>query len=287
LKIGITGSDGFLGRSVSSYLQNSGCLITPLDSITRSEFSTRNISKSKIPSLDWILHFGSKTSIPDSQIDPFSTYLNNINSTLSALKIAEYSTSSFLFMSSFVYGVPKYFPIDEKHPVMASNPYMSSKIISETICNQISDLKKIPLVILRGFNIYGENIVSGRLIPDLLKLIMDREDLSINDPKPKRDYLYVKDFNNLILKIVKQKPIQSGVYNVGFGKSHSNLEVANLVKKLIRYKREIKIIGERRENDILDCGVNAQLIKKTFSWSPKYSLEEGLTDILRINKILK
>jgi len=287
MKIGITGTDGFLGRSVSKFLDEIGHLIVPLDSITRSEFSTDKIEKLKIHSLDWVLHFGSKTSISESQIDPFSTYATNINSTLSALKIAEMSNAGILFMSSFVYGNPKYSPIDEKHPVQALNPYMGSKIISEEICSQISHLKNIPLVILRGFHIYGEDIIPGRLISDLFIAIKKEEELFINDPKPKRDYLYVKDFNNLILKIVKKNPIQAGVYNVGFGEVHSNLEVANLFKNLIKYKREVKIIGKKRENDVLACAVDAQLIKKTFSWSPKYSLKEGMIDILRFHKLLK
>ena len=136
------------------------------------------------------------------------------------------------------------------------------------------------MIILRGFHIYGEYLIPGRLISDLLIASKNNQPLSINDPNPKRDYLYIKDFNDLILKIVEQKPIQTGVYNVGFGEAYSNLEVANLFKRLGGSKRQVKVIGKKRENDILDCSVNVKLIKETFSWSPNYSLKKGLLDLL-------
>ena len=280
MRIGITGIGGFLGGAVYKSLDENGHSVVSLDSITRKEFSAKKVEKSNFPDFDWVLHFGSKTSILDSQNDPFTTYSSNISSTLSALKVAEKTNSGFLFMSSFVYGSHQYSPIDEKHPVSASNPYMSSKIVSEEICTQITKIKGIPLIILRGFNIYGEKLIPGRLIPDLLIAKNNNECLTINDPKPKRDYLYIKDFVNLIALIVNNIPIKTGIYNVGFGKVYSNLEVANIFRELIGEPRKVRITGEKRQQDILNCSVDTQLIKKTFSWSAKFSLKQGLTDLL-------
>jgi len=280
MRVGITGVNGFLGGEVSKGLNDLGHSVVPLDSITRKEFSAIKIQESNLNDLDWVLHFGSKTSIPDSQNDPFSTYASNISSTLSALKIAEKAKSRFLLMSSFVYGSHHYVPIDEKHPVSASNPYMSSKIVSEEICTHITKNNNIPLIILRGFNIYGSKLVSGRLISDLIKSKNNNEILSINDSKPKRDYLYVKDFVSLIVKIINRFPVKSGIYNVGYGQAYTNLEVANIFRKLIGESRMVRINNKRRGNDILDCSVDTRLIKKAFSWSPKYSLKQGLSDFL-------
>ena len=280
MRIGITGVHGFLGEAVYKKLDELGHLVVSLDSITRKKFSAKRIKESNIIDIDWVLHFGSKTSIPDSHIDPFSTYASNISSTLSALKIAEKTNSCFLFMSSFVYGSPQYSPIDEKHPVTSSNPYMSSKIVSEEICTQITKCKNIPLIILRGFNIYGEKLIPGRLISDLLIAKNNYEYITINDPKPKRDYLYIKDFVSLIVLIVKFIPINTGIYNVGYGQAFTNLEVANIFRDLIGERRMVRVNGKKRKQDILDCSVDTQLIKTTFSWSPKFSLKQGLSDIL-------
>ena len=285
MEIGLTGLDGFLGSAISDNLKENGHTVVPLDTITRSAFSNDKFGSYNLNTLDWVLHFGSKTSIAESKIHPLSTYEKNLNAILNAVKIAEISNAALLFMSSFVYGTPKYLPIDENHPIQASNPYMSSKVLAEEICSQICRIKNIPLIILRGFNIYGSNTIPGRLVSDLLIACIKNQPLAINDPAPKRDYLYVKDFNDLILKIVLKSPIKTGVYNVGYGESYSNIEVANLLKNLTDSKQEVRVVGIKRENDIMDCSVDVRLIKETFSWSPQYSLKDGLIDILYIKKL--
>ena len=104
----------------------------------------------------------------------------------------------------------------------------------------------------------------------------NKEYLTINDPHPKRDYLYIKDFVNLIALIVNNFPIKTGIYNVGFGKVYSNLEVANILRELIGESSKVRITGEKRQQDILNCSVDIRLIKKTFSWSPNFSLKHTI-----------
>ena len=95
MRIGITGVNGFLGGAVYKKLGEIGHFVVSLDSITLKKFSAKRIKESNIIDIDWVLHFGSKTSIPDSHINPFLTYESNISSTLSALKIAEKTNSDF------------------------------------------------------------------------------------------------------------------------------------------------------------------------------------------------
>ena len=43
---------------------------------------------------------------------------------------------------------------------------------------------------------------------------------------------------------------------------------------------EVITTGEKRQNDIFNCSVDTRLIKKTFTWSAKFSLKQGLSDLL-------
>ena len=147
--------------------------------------------------LNWVLHFAASASIGKSFENPFYTYANNLESTIVALNIAYRSKSPFLFMSSYVYGKPRYLPIDEKHPLDFVNPYMGSKIIGEEICRQICSMLLIPLIILRGFNIYGNCKIPGRLISDLLESAHNRMPIVLNDPLPKGIICTLKIFNCL------------------------------------------------------------------------------------------
>jgi nucleoside-diphosphate-sugar epimerase len=183
-------------------------------------------------------------------------------------------------MSSYVYGVAQYLPIDEKHPVRPCNPYMGSKFIGEEVSRQLCYIWKKPLIVLRGFSIYGDGMPKGRLIADLVVAAKKGRPLIINDAKAKRDYLYIKDFCALILKIIGKNTIRSGTYNVGYGRSYSTLEVAALIEKLSHNKSHIIVRSAPRKNDIPNCQADNGLISRTFSWEPAHSLVQGLSEIL-------
>ena len=278
MKIGITGQSGFIGSAVTRAVLGAGHQVISLDKYARSCFADKGYPEK----LDWVLHFAASTSIKASMKDPFSTYKNNIESTLAALKISHYSKASFVFMSSYVYGQPKYLPVDEKHPIACLNPYMGSKIVGEEICQQLSDMLQIPLIILRGFYIYGNCQIPGRLISDLLESVRKGIPIVLNDASPKRDYLYIKDFELLILKIISRNPIETGTYNVGYGRSYSNIEVAEMVRMLSGNKYSVTVKSSPRPQDVLDCTVDMSLIKEAFSWEPIYSLEKGLSELMQL-----
>lgn len=281
MKIGITGHRGFIGASVSNALIMAGYSVIPLDEFTRSlQFEDDHIDDGYPNDLDWVLHFAAKTSIIDSFQNPYATYANNVGATLVALKIAHRCQAAFLLMSSYVYGQPQYLPIDEKHPVVPANPYMGSKIVSEDICRQICGMENIAAVILRGFNIFGNHYIPGRLISDLLDAVRQGKPFHLNDPTPIRDYLYINDFITLIMKIVTQFPLQTGTYNVGYGQSYSNLEVAEMVYQITEHKFPMVVQANPRPNDIQDCSVDTSLVKRTFSWQPEYPLSKALSELI-------
>jgi nucleoside-diphosphate-sugar epimerase len=282
VRVGITGESGFIGKAVAERLRGGGCRMLPLGDWTYGSGPdcAKKISASAPEDLDWVLHIGAKTSIQDAWDDPFSAYSNNLGSTLAALEIARKSASPFLFMSSYVYGDPLYLPVDEEHPTSVVNPYMGSKLLGEDLCRQWHQLQGNPLVVLRAFNIYGDSSHRGRLIPDLIRQARGQQCLEIEDPEPKRDYLYVADFAELLQKIIETDPVPSGVYNVGAGETHSNREVAEMVRELSGEPRPVKARHRRRCNDVLDCSVDVAKVRSTFAWQPDYTLRRGLAEIL-------
>ena len=280
MNIGISGTRGFIGSCVAKTLKSKKHGVLSLDPYTEKLL----LNDEKLPKdLDWVLHFAAKTKVSESFNSTYAFYANNINSTLYALEIARYSNASFLHMSSYVYGIPTYVPIDEAHPTSATNPYMGSKLACEQISLQISHLEKIPLIILRGFNIFGPGLPPGRLVSDLLQSVQTGKQLTINDPIPRRDYLYIDDFCALVIKIIETEIRENRIFNVAYGHSYSNLEVAELIRKLAGEKRPVQIKSVSRRNDILNCQPDATLVKERFSWQPEYSLEHGLEKLLQLS----
>ena len=277
MKIGITGINGFIGNAVSKALLDHGHSITKLDKYTK-EFQLPNMRE--IGPLDWILHFGANTSIMDSFEDPGGTIQNNLWSTMQALSLAEKSNAKFIYLSSYIYGQPKYIPVDEEHEINTTNPYMASKYLGEVLSQQFCEHCKIPLIILRAFNIYGFNNKTGRLISDLFSAFIKHELFTLHDPKPRRDYLYIKDFIALIIAITNKTKAHEGIFNVGFGKSYSNLEVVNLFNSLTENALEIALKNQIRTNDIQNCVVDNSKVCTAYSWQPHYSLYDGISEMI-------
>jgi len=273
LKVGFSGTNGWLANHVIKSLESKSISIIDFDKITRKLTDKSNAQD--IDKLDWFFHLGSKTNIEESFVDPFTTYRNNLIGTLNAIEIAKISQAKLLYLSSYIYGDPKYQPIDEDHIVRPNNPYMSSKWIAEQICTDICQQQDISLTVFRLFNVYGPGLKRGRLISDLLHNILNNEDLLVYDSSPIRDYLYIKDFVNLIFCLLDSEKSPAGVFNVGSGKSYSNLEVAQVIQTFSP-SLQINILSKPRKNDISSCIVDNKKLINHFNWIPKYDLFEGL-----------
>ena len=280
LQIGLTGAKGWIGAQIWQYLKLKGCELTDLAQWTHS--SEKRPGLRDCPRFDWILHFGASTSIEDSFNDPFGTYINNISSTMTVLEIAHRSRSKLLYMSSYVYGVPHYLPIDEQHPTNPTNPYMSSKLLGEKVCWEVCQQLDVPLIVFRAFNIFGPGLRRGRLVSDLILNVINQQPLEVNDPYPRRDYLYINDFCSLIDKVLSSKNGLRCVVNVGSGKAYSNLEVAQIIQKIIRPRPEIKILQKVRRNDIQDCSMTPEKVCQLFNWQPSFDFREALDDVIKV-----
>jgi len=281
MKIGITGFSGFIGSNIYHYFQNLKVVVVPID--LRS-IDANNI-KDDLSNLDWVLHFASKTNIPNTNHEVDEIYSNNIVSTSKAIRIARMTNASFLMLSSYVYGEPNYLPVDENHTIKPINSYINSKLIEEKLCeDQLSNREK-SLVILRCFNIYGFGLKVGKLIHDVMISAINGKHILINDPNPKRDYLYIDDFCKLIKKIIFfKKPIKQ-TFNVGSGESYSNIRIAEIVRDLVKTSKDIKISNNFRENDVLRIEADISSISKTYGWYPQINIYDGLK--MTFNKFLK
>ena len=276
--IGLTGLSSAVAGYLRAFLEVKEVRVVSLDTLTRQ--SDRPVFMPTEEPMDWVIHLGAHTSIEESWNDPFKYYKGNTEGTLTALEIAHLNKAKFIHISSYVYGEPQYVPIDEAHPVFASNPYMGSKLISEKICNEISSRLGLPLIIFRPFHIYGPKGKPGRLIPDLVAQASGGDALTVKDPNPRRDYLYVEDFCELIWQTLGGAADRSGIYNVGSGVSYSNLEVAHAIRDLIDPALNIDIEGVSRRGDVSDCSMSPDKIKRDFNWQPRYTLQEGLQKII-------
>jgi nucleoside-diphosphate-sugar epimerase len=276
--VGLTGCSGFIGSHVRRHLIENGAAAVCLDGLVHpdSERSIQGLKPVPDKKLDWVLHFGASKSIEASFRDPVEIYRRNMHSTLAALKIAITCKARFLYMSSYVYGQPRYLPVDEKHPVEALNPYMGSKLLGEQLCRQIHESPGLSVIILRGFTFYGPGQDGDQLIPSVTGSIRAGRPIVVMDPDPVRDYLYISDLSRLVAKIVYSGYSGFEIYNVGGGRPYRNIEVAEIANKLAEDRVKIRVMKVSRRNDVKKCYANIDKAARDFHWRPEVDLPSGL-----------
>ena len=95
-----------------------------------------------------------------------------------------------------------------------------------------------------------------------------------------REWIYVKDHCNALLKIFKKGKIGE-FYNIGSNKNLSNLEITNALLKVsskiinLGKKVKIKFVKDRPGHDIR-YALNSNKIKKQLKWKPTTSFNKGI-----------
>ena len=226
-----------------------------------------------------MVHLAANTFVPDSYLHANEYYENNIASTLNALELCKLYKSKMIFASSYVYGHPKYLPIDESHPLEHFNPYASSKIICERLCEDFHNFFNLKVIILRIFNIFGKGQSELFLISKIFSQALKGK-ITLNDPEPRRDYLYIDDVIEAYVSSILYNPEYFEVFNIASGKSYSVRQVVELISKVLNSYPTVEYTGERRNNEVNDTLANIAKARNKLHWEPKNSLEEGLNKMI-------
>ena len=274
----VTGSSGFIGRKVLEKLPKLG-VITDYDNSIRIDLQNIN-EVMKINSADIVIHLAGKT--PKKKLEWNDYFNGNISSTLNILEYCvKKNVKKLIYVSNYIYGNPKYSPIDEIHPINPHNAYSESKYLAERLCKFYCDKSNISLIILRPFNIYGESMNENFLLSNLINSIKTDQKMTIVNKDSRRDFLHVDDLVDLILKI-KDYNCKFEIFNAGTGISFSFNEIIEKIEKITSKKLNLEYL-EDKKIFINDIKADITKIKEKLDWKPKIGIDEGLKKMLKNN----
>ena len=319
----ITGGAGYIGTHTCVELLNGGSEIVVMDNFVNSKpealkriteltgktfkfYEADLLDKAAIEriftenKIDSVIHFAGLKAVAESVTIPMTYYHNNITGTLILCEtMAKYGCKRIVFSSSAtVYGTPKTVPITEDFPLSTTNPYGSTKLMSEQILRDIyvSD-NEWSIALLRYFNPIGAH-KSGRIgedpngTPNNLMPIITRvangqipflnvcgTDYDTPDGTGVRDYIHVVDLAAGHVKAIDKIMNGTGVvtYNLGTGKGYSVLEVVKAFEKASGVKVNYEL-APRRPGDIAECYANPEKASRELGWSAVKTIEEMCAD---------
>lgn len=267
----VTGNTGFIGRNLTPVLEARGCSVRGFSSLQG------NIARDSLPdeAVGHVFHLAGRSFVPESWQTPLLFYETNVLGTVNVLDYCRRHGATLTLISSYVYGQPKRLPIREDDPIEAVNPYSHSKILAEEAAAFYARNFKVAVTVIRPFNLYGAGQDKRFLIPALIAQAIDlnSEVVEVADGRPKRDFLHVKDFADLLAATIAHP---GGIYNAGSGVSVSVEELAKIVCAAAGIEKRFISRKEYRPNEILDVVADVSLASRDFGWAPKTPLIEGI-----------
>jgi len=299
MQIFITGGAGFIGIHLCKKLLEQNHDVTVFDNFENSskthfismfkdsvtvisgDIANYSLLHTSMKNHDIVIHLAAKINIPDSIINPESTFDTNVKGTQNVLDaLLSNHISKIVSLSSAAVYLDTISKIAEFSKTIPSSPYGASKLEMEKKINHFTVQYKIQSIILRLFNVYGseQSIEYAGVITQFREKINQNLPLIIyGDGSAMRDFIHVNDV--VIAIILAMNSSESNTYNIASGTSTSIVDLAKIMITLSGKPLDI-IFKPARSGDILSSISDVSLAKTSLEFIPKISLIDGLKQSL-------
>lgn len=320
MKILVVGGAGYIGAHMCRTLQDAGTEFAVLDdfstghesavegfriyrgSLCSADFVNNAIGEYK-PEL--IMHFAAKSLVGESVENPAIYYRQNILGMLNLLDAMRANDIGKLVFSSTaaVYGMPRYSPIDEEHPLNPVNPYGRTKLHIENMLQDYGDAYGLQSISLRYFNAAGahhsgdcgeDHEPETHLIPNIIKAALcgTAVELYGNDYPTEdgfciRDYIHVEDLCHAhLLAAGYFDELQAGqfeCFNLGTEYGASVRQVLEVCKDILGKDIDFTI-AQRRPGDPDTLVASAHKARNLLGWQPQHDLNSIISSAIQWHK---
>ncbi len=318
----VSGAAGFIGFHLSKKLLEIGCEVVGLDNMndyydvrlkqdrlkvlqSASGFRFFQIDLTDKTSLDelfkksafkTVINLAAQAGVRYSLTNPYAYLDSNLTGFLHVLEACRHFPPDHLIYasSSSVYGANKKMPFsvhdNVDHPLAL---YAASKKANELMAHAYSNLYHLPTTGLRFFTVYGPY---GR--PDMAlflftKAILEGRPIDVyNFGKMKRDFTYVDDIVEGIIKLIPHPPAENGnwnsqqpdpatsfapyqIFNIGNNKPIELLHFIEVLEEKLG-KKAIKNFLPLQEGDVPETYADISELEKKTGFAPSTSIEVGV-----------
>lgn len=301
-KVLVTGAGGFIGSHLTERLVELGANTrafvrysstgswgwldqSPLKNdfeVVLGDIRDQDTVANALKDVEVVFHLAALIAIPYSYHAPLSYVRTNVEGTLNVLQGAQRMGTAVVVHTSTseVYGTARTVPIDENHPLQGQSPYSATKIGADKLAESFYLSFGLPVVTVRPFNTFGPRQSARAVIPTIVTQALNGDEVRLGSLEPTRDLNFVADTVEGFIKAAETPNAIGEVINLGTGREISIGDLASLILKLMNRDLPVTLesIRVRPENSEVDrlCA-DGRKGQSILGWTPKYSLEEGLT----------
>ena len=180
--------------------------------------------------------------------------------------------------SSSEYGTNSASP-GEADPLMPNSHYAVSKVAASYLVHYLGSVKKLPVINLRYYSLYGPYEEPDRLVPTLVSNGLRKTFPVLVDPEISRDFVYIDDAVEAAILAATKGVVHSpgASLNIATGKKTTIRDLAGIMQTLCDIPEKPKWgTMPNRTWDLKNWFGNPLLAKKVLGWKPRTSLSEGL-----------
>ncbi len=296
----VTGSAGFIGRSIAAELVARGDSVRGIDSfitgkranlvgLEQMEFIEGDLTdlptcQQACRGVEVVFHQAALASVPNSVIDPIATNLHSVTATLNLLVAArDAGVRRVIFAgTSSVYGESPELPKHEGLTPSPISPYAVAKLACEQYMRVFERMYGLETVVLRYFNVFGpyqqgDSLRSGVLALFCREMLTGEQPTIYGDGTQSRDFTYIDNVveGNLLAASAPAEKVSGKAINLAAGTRIALNEAYAMLQELTGYAGPAAYT-EPRAGDIRDSMADIRLARELMGYEPKVGFREGL-----------
>ncbi len=233
-----------------------------------------------------ISHHAAQVNVRRSWEDPVADLRSNILGSVTLFRAAAEAVEMPLIIYSSsggaVYGEPTRLPVIESHPIHPLSNYGVSKYAAELYLTASQANSLLRSIIFRYPNVYGPGQdpagEAGVVAIFTTQLLQGVQPHIYGDGSKTRDYLYIDDIVDANLRALRFPGC--GIFNLGWGKQITDLEVFRVVRDAVGRKVE-PIFEDKRPGEVDHICLDASRVRKSLRWRPRMKFRDGVKHVVR------
>lgn len=295
----VTGGAGFIGSHLVESLARRGqrvrvvddfstglssnlAHIEPAPEIIEGDVANAAVIQRAVQGVGVIFHLAALASVQRSIEAPEDTHHVCASGTLNVLDTARRAgVRRFVYAaSSSAYGIPAGEVQTENDPLAPLSPYAAAKLAGEFYAQSFTAAFGLETVRLRFFNIFGprqraDSPYSGVIALFLAAMNAGMAPVIHGDGLQSRDFTYVENVAQALIKAAEVPGVSGQVFNVGTGRSITVLDLVANLNRLLG-KTLIPKHASPRAGDVRYSLANIERARGALGYEPSVSFEDGL-----------
>lgn len=271
MRIVITGALGFIGSHFAKYLFNldDDIKILVIDNCTYAANKNNlkgvtyehlhkdicDVTAKDLGEYDYLVNFAAESHVDNSIKDGRPFVRTNVEGTFNLLEVARQNPNLKKFIqisTDEVYGdMDDLGPgvlADEEFSIIGSSYYSSTKASADLLVQAAGRTYGLPYLITRTCNNYGENQHQEKLLPTIINCVRNNLKIPIyGDGQNVREWIHADDNSMVIFNLLNSN--STGIHNIGSGERYTNLQIIEIIEKILGYQLELKFVEDRKGHD--------------------------------------